>query len=86
MTIKLPAPLPECRNCGRPTRRTVHDRTGGHCTACFTWANASRAVGPDRAQESLESFRDWQRTVFRIRRAEVAKAAERAARRRARRR
>lgn len=82
MSIQLPASLPECERCGRPTRRTVHARTGGHCTACYTWDKAATAVGPVDAAAELDQFREWQSTVFRIRRAEVKAAAVRAARRR----
>ncbi len=34
MTIKLPPPLPECTVCGTPTRRAVHNATGGLCSTC----------------------------------------------------
>ena len=34
MTAKLSEPLPECLGCEIPTRRDVHARNHGLCTAC----------------------------------------------------
>lgn len=86
MTIQLPAPLPECAKCGRPTRRAVHGNTGGLCTACAAWDHSVAVVGPEEALAAREQLQDWQDTVRRIRRAEAIKAAERASRLRAQRR
>jgi hypothetical protein len=33
---KIAEPLPECRLCERPTRRTVHADNGGLCGECLT--------------------------------------------------
>lgn len=32
--ILTSAPLPECQLCETPTRRDVHERTGGFCSTC----------------------------------------------------
>jgi len=34
VTVQLSEPLPECLACETPTRRDVHARTGGFCSAC----------------------------------------------------
>lgn len=72
-------PLPECSGCGRATRRSTHGRLGGYCSECH------RTAHPVTQHERLE-LRDWQTTVARIRRAEAERAADRAARRQARKR
>jgi hypothetical protein len=34
LALVVPAPLPECRLCERPTRRDVHERYAGLCSDC----------------------------------------------------
>jgi len=34
VSVRIAFPLPECGLCEDPTRRDVHTRTGGFCTAC----------------------------------------------------
>lgn len=46
MAIKgLPRPLPECKECGDPVRRQLHQETGGYCRKpdCLTPARAMAA-------------------------------------------
>lgn len=86
MTVRLAQPLPECGECGRPTRRAVYDATGGRCTECAAWATAPARVDLDDDGAGLDQLSEWQTTVARIRRGELLAAAERARRRRLRRR
>jgi len=70
-------PLPDCLGCGRPTRRSAHQRNGGYCSTC-------RTVNPAQGVARLE-LHEWQSTVSRIRKDETARAAARIERLRARR-
>lgn len=85
MTVTQAAPLPECEQCGRPTRRAVYAATGGLCTPCAAWDTAAAVTTPQAADDGVQQLREWQDTVRRIRRAEAVAAAARARRRLARR-
>lgn len=73
-------PLPECGQCGEPTRRDVHRRNGGYCSSCRPITTEHPETMGARIQ-----LQDWQATVARVRREERARQAEQAARKAARR-
>lgn len=68
MTVPAPGwrPLPDCTQCGRPTRRSTHQRLGGYCSECKRVEHPALAAERTRLQE-------WQGTVRRIRGQENAR-------------